>query len=54
MERIISHKDLECEGWCWVRVAHHTNQWRAIVDAGMSFWVLQKLGGFVAEHLVFS
>ena len=54
MERIICHKDLEREGWCWVCVAHHTNQWRAIVGAGMSFWVLQKLGGFVAEHLVFS
>jgi hypothetical protein len=54
MERIGSHKDLECEGWFWVRVAHHTNLWRAIVGAGMSFRVLQKLGGFVAEHVVFS
>ena len=50
----MSHKDLEREGWRCVRVAHHANQWRAIVGAGMSFRILQKLGGFVAEHLVFS
>jgi hypothetical protein len=37
-----------------VRVAHYTNQWRAVVGAGMSFRVLHKIGGFVVEHLVVS
>jgi hypothetical protein len=34
-----------------VRVAHYTDQWRAVLGTGMSFGVLQKIGGFVAEHL---
>jgi hypothetical protein len=45
MERIISYKE-ECEEWCWFRVTHDRNQWRAIVCAVMNLRV--------AEHLVVS